>query len=204
MCLLRNPLLYRLLCWVFLNFSFTKPWFSELKTQYKVLVSYKHEQLSVFRISSQILLLAPCKSTCFSPVLILNWARLNLDRMGTACFFLLADHWTWLISSVTWYLEAWYQILEACLHKNTILTSSTMSVSLLPSAYASLEEGGKEWKCWSKPASHSTGVMKHPCWKCRRFQEAFNEALVRRNNVQWDFKWSPKRRAQIGFFSWIQ
>lgn len=95
MCLLRNPLLYRLLCWIFLNFSFTKPWFFKLKTQYKVLVSYKHEQLSVFWISSQFLLLAPCKSTCFSPVLILNWARLNLDRMGTACFFLLADHWTY-------------------------------------------------------------------------------------------------------------
>lgn len=68
-------------------------------------------------------------------------------------FFLLGDHWIWLISSVTWYLEAWYKILEACLHKNTILTSSTMSTSPLPSAYASLEEGGKKWKCWSKAAS---------------------------------------------------
>lgn len=47
---------------------------------------------------------------------------------------------------------------------------------------------------------HSTDVMKHPSWKCRRFQEAFKEPLLRRNNMEWNFKWSSQRRPQIGFF----
>lgn len=144
---------------------------------------------TVFRISYQFLSLAPCKSTCLSLVLTLNSTRLNLDRIGTALFFLLADYRIWLISSVAWYLEAWYQILEVCLYKTIILTSNTMSVRPLPSDYASLEEEGKEWKCWSKRVSLSTSAIEHPSWKCRRLQEAFKEVLLQR-----DFKQSSSQR----------
>lgn len=146
---------------------------------------------TVFGISYRFLSSASCKSTCLSPVLTLNSTRLHLDRIGTALFFLLADHWIWLIGSAAWHLEAWYQILEVCLDKSIILTSNTVSVRPLPSDYASLEEEGKEWKCWSKRASLSTSATEHPSWKCRRFQEAFKEALL-----QCDFKESfPQRIA---------